>query len=81
MKSFEESLQLSVGTTYPLERILSILSADEIKEEVRLYAIEVAKEALKNANSKLRDKDFLFHDDYELAEKSILSESNIPNLD
>lgn len=80
--SFEEWLQYACGATYTLEEMLNDLDTCQIREEVRLYAIEVAKEALKNANKNL----VVIGGDncrcgIEIVDESILSETNIPKLD
>ena len=80
--SFEEWIQYTVGATYPLETILSNLSTDEIKEEIRLYALAVAIQALNNAseNCKVEKVSNGFNEFYRINKQSIISESNIPNI-
>lgn len=62
--------------------VISGFSFSDMSDEIaRLYAIEVAKQALINASDTVRRKDFIFGYDCDRSIESILSESNIPNLD
>lgn len=94
MKTFLEHLQDAVGGTFPIEDIINNLSADEIVEEVKLYALEACKESLRNASEKatllievhetqsIRKGQLAYiadeNDHFEVDKQSILSEGNIP---
>lgn len=91
MRTFEQQLQEAVGCSYPLDIILANLSADEILEEVNIFAKEVAKESLKNASDNVKMKegdrrpplgsfDYIGTHYTVVDKKSILNESNIPEL-
>lgn len=74
--SFEEYMQYLCGATADLQTILDNLTIDEIKEEIKNYAIDVAKQALKNAS-----KHFDKNNEVGLASISVItSEYNLPNL-
>ena len=82
MKTFLEQLQDAVGGTFPIEDIINNLSADEIVEEVKLYALEACKEALKNSNFRFEKHYYLDNFDMPFEKNKIreliTDEENIP---
>ena len=84
MKTFLEHLKHNVSPSYTLREILDNLTDDQIINEVNEYALEVAKETLRNAaenatitgnwDAEIGDVIHSVH------KESILSHDNIPKL-